>query len=320
MPDGEVVLSERAALVVPHQGARNPALVYLASLSATGRETMAGALNKVSQLAGFEALETMPWARLKYEHVQALRAELAETYSAAYVNKILAAIRGTMHAAWQMELLDAEAYLRIKDVKAVTGSRLLAGREVTAGERQALLEACGRDRRPVGRRDGAILALAYGGGLRRAELAGLTLAGVVEEEGEIVALRLVGKRNKERRVYLDRGSAAWLRGWLRVRGDLPGPLFWRGKKGGRVSANRPLSPQAIGDIIQRRAQQAGVAHLTPHDFRRTFAGDLLDNGIDISTVAGLMGHASVSTTARYDRRGEKARRRAVQTLHVPQPQ
>ena len=81
--------------------------------------------------------------------------------------------------------------------------------------------------------------------------------------------------------------------------------------------NRRMTGQAVMLLLRKRVAEAKIAPLTPHDFRRTFIGDLLDDGADMSTVKDLAGHANVNTTARYDRRGEETKRKTAQLLLVP---
>ncbi len=97
------------------------------------------------------------------------------------------------------------------------------------GELAALLDACAADPTPAGRRDAALLALLYAGGLRRDELASLTLADY--ERGQ-ARLRVIGKGNKERFVPLATGAVAALEAWLVVRGTGPGGLWGAINKGG----------------------------------------------------------------------------------------
>ena len=71
-------------------------------------------------------------------------------------------------------------------------------------------------------------------------------------------------------------------------------------------------------ICARRAEEAGVPPFTPHDMRRTYISTLLDRGVDISTVSKLVGHASgPAITAKYDRRDERAKHAAAETIAVP---
>jgi integrase len=295
---------------------RSPARVYLARLGPGSRRTMKRALDTIADHAvpGATA-DTLPWWELRYQHVAAIRAALAERMAPATVNKHLAALRGVLREAWRLGLMPAEDYQRAADVEGVRGSTLPAGRHVTAGELAALAAACRADPGPAGVRDAAMLAVAFTAGVRLAELVGLDLADVDQDEG---ALRVrQGKGRKERMTYIDNGGLAALLEWIDHRGPEPGPLFCPIDQRGQVSIRR-LTGQAVYMRFRKRAAQAGLAaRFSPHDGRRTWIGDLLDAGADIATVQQLAGHASVTTTARYDRRPEHAKRRAAGLLHFP---
>jgi site-specific recombinase XerD len=306
--EGTLVLAEQWPLD------QNPAAVYLAGLGKGSQRTMRSALNTIAiMVSGGQAdALTLAWSRLRFQHTAAIRAKLAEVYAPATANKMLSAVRGVLRAAWRLGQLDAETYQRAVDLEVVKGERLPTGRNLTTGEISAMFAACANDQTSAGIRDAAILALLRLG-LRRQEIASLELADYNPAEK---TLTVRGKRNKERLVLLMNAATAALADWLTVRGDDPGPLLRAVNKGGRI-LRKGISPQAVYNVLRKRARLAGVCDLTPHDWRRTFAGDLLDAGADLSVVQKLMGHASPTTTARYDRRPEAAKRRAVERLHIP---
>lgn len=315
---GMNILSEFAQITITPADIARPVLAYLASLAAVRSRTVQE--HALAQMAGYltggrvTTALSFPWHLLRYEHTTALRTVLQEHYRPATVNRHLCALRGVLRAAWRVGLMTAEEYQRAADVRSVPSETLPAGREILAGEMTGLLAACSDDPTPAGVRDAAILAVLFGCGLRRAELTVLSLA-----DYEIAAgrLRVFGKRSKERYAYLPAGTVAALADWLIVRGDLPGPLFFPIRKGGRSAPGRPLSTQSVYTIVQKRARRAGVSDISPHDFRRTFVTCLLENGSDLAIVSKMAGHATVQTTARYDRRPEEAKRKAAGTLHVP---
>lgn len=316
---GTADLSTRGAL------SENPAAVYLMSLAPGSRRTMINALGTMAgMLTGTEpegreeqlgAALAYPWATLRYQDTHALRTRLADDYAAATVNKMLSALRRVLKECWRLHLMSNEDRARAADVENVKGKTLpaAAGRALSSGELDALLTACGNDPTPAGARDAALIAVAYSCGLRRAEVVAADLDHLDPETG---ALEIHGKRNKARMVHVVNGARAALNDWLHARGDEPGALFCPVDKGGNVEIRR-LTPQAVYNAMNKRAGEAGVKDFSPHDMRRTFAGDLLDAGADIATVSKLMGHASVTTTARYDRRDEETKRKATELLHVP---
>ncbi len=319
----DLAIIERGELAPssPESLNNNPAAVYLAGLnSAGGRRTQLHSLDTIAALLlntwpeiQKNACLTIPWAGLRYAHTQAIRAKLAEHYSANSANRMISALRGALGAAFNLGQLGAEDYTRAIKIKNVTGETIPAGRELSPGELAALMQNCENDPTPAGARDAAIIALAYSCGLRREEIVSLDLSNYDQATGKLVIL---GKRNKQRTAYLVNGSARAMADWLKVRGDLPGPLFLPINKAGKL-ASRRMTNQAVYNLLQKRGEPAGVKDFSPHDLRRTFVSDLLEAGADIATVQKMAGHSSVTTTARYDRRPEQAKQKAAGLLHVP---
>ncbi|MEV7971351.1 tyrosine-type recombinase/integrase [Sphaerisporangium sp. NPDC088356] len=303
--------------------AADPYVVYLDALAgAESRRTMRGCLDRVARVITGDPAATgagQPWHLLRYEHTVRIRTILTEQgWSPAYVNKHLVALRRVLREAWRLGKMTAEDYQRAADLPTLQHTRLPTGRHVPPEVVGAALAVCDRDDSPAGVRDSALLAVLYSTGCRRAEVAGLALA---DYDVAARSLRVRGKRDKERLVYLTAEAVARTEAWLAVRGRAAGALFAPISRAGRLRApeGRPaaMTGQAIADILARRLSAAGATKSTPHDFRRTFIGELLDAGVDLATTQALVGHASPVTTARYDRRPESRRREAVDRLRMP---
>jgi integrase len=309
----------------------NPVLAYLARLSPGSRRTMRASLETIARLASAGEVGALdfPWWMLRYQHAEAIRGRLAEVYAPATANKMLSAMKGVLKSCWRLGLMTADERERASDIEPVRGTRLPPGRSIPRGELRSLFEVCAREAndpsvRARGVRDAAMLALLYVGGLRRTELASLRLSDYDDPEERMVRIR--GKGNKERRVYAEGGADLLLASWLEIRGEGESeePLFLPVRKDGKVQhtdahgeKKSSLSDQAVYKMVKRRHREANIKEVSPHDFRKTFVGDLLDAIGDLSTVQKLAGHSDPGTTARYDRRGERAMREAASHLHVP---
>ncbi len=208
--------------------------------------------------------------------------------------------------------MDAESFQRATDLAPVKGSTLPAGRSLLPRELQRLFGTC--DDTPRGRRDAAIFTVMRAG-LRRSELVALDIEDYDRDRVTVIVRH--GKGNKDRLVALNTGAAPALAAWLDVRGSDPGPLFYPADGRGRALVSRRMSTQSVYDVCRSRAKQAGLKTFSPHDLRRTFVSDMLAAGADIVSVQKLAGHASPSTTARYDRRDEESLREAARLIAVP---
>lgn len=256
---------------------------------------------------------TLDWSALRYQHTAAVRSVLMEKYSPATANKMLCALRRTLKEARKLGLMTAQDYEPAADIESIRGTRLLRGRALSGEEIAALMDACTSDPTVVGVRDAAMLAILIVG-LRRSEVVHLDLKDFNRRTSALTIRAAKGR--KDRINYLPKAAAVAVEDWLVIRGKAPGPLLYPLDKAKRIVTRR-MSEQGVMRALQRRGEKAGIAPFSPHDLRRTFISNLLDAGADLVTVSQLAGHASPSSTSRYDRRGEEAKRQAIDLLNVP---
>jgi len=305
----------------------NPVDTYLSGKSPATKRMVISHMNKVAILFGYPDYKHTPWSSMRFIHVSDLTDILKDQkYAHTTINAIISAVRGTAKAAMLMNMMSYEDYGRLISVDMVKGFRLPTGRMLSQGEIQALVDAClndyikpgsknaGDKRSPASYRDLAILGMLFVGGLRRAEVADLDVEDIDMNSKEV---RVIGKGNKERIIFLDEGTIVSLKNWLKLRGDFDGSLFYAVNRGGNIVAGR-LSDQAIYNMVKKRQRLAGItSSISPHDFRKTFISTILDRTGDLSAAQILAGHSDPKTTASYDRRKHEDIRKVAGCLHLP---
>jgi integrase/recombinase XerD len=176
---------------------------------------------------------------------------------------------------------------------------------IEVGEVERLLDAVGpgpgdpsADARLL--RDRALLEFLYGTGARISEATGLDIDEL--ELGTDPVVRLIGKGGKHRVVPVGSYAARALEAYLvRARPALAAaarrasasPAVFLNARGGR------LTRQGAWGVLRTAAGRAGLANVSPHTLRHSFATHMLDGGADIRVVQELLGHASVTTTQVY---------------------
>lgn len=308
-------VTDAPAVFEPSGQKINPAILYLLTLGTKqSRAKMRQTLNRFSRLFGYASLEDFPWEQLQPVHLTTVKSRMElQGRSPATINHLLCALRGVAHQAWGEELITDHEEKVISAVKGSHGLRLGAGRALNSLETSLLVANCDNRGDPAGIRDAAILAIGIGCGLRRNEIATLQLESI-RSDG---TFSVIGKGNRERRIFPPEAVAARLAEWLRIRGTGGcGNVFVAVLKGGRVCTDIPLSSMAIWKVIERRAREVNIAHFSPHDLRRTFATRMLDLGADLDTIKEAMGHSSVTTTQRYVKNTDERVRRYASRIAI----
>jgi site-specific recombinase XerD len=211
-------------------------------------------------------------------------------------NARLAAIRSFFHYLAVEEPTHAALIRRVLNVPLKRWTRRPID-FLNAAELQALLAAPDRSTW-VGRRDHALILLAFQTGLRVSEIVGLRRRDVHLGRGAHVWC--YGKGRKERCTPLRRDAATALRSWLDERDTPPeAPLFpaGQGQHLSRDSVERRLAKYSA--IAREVCPSLRRKRISPHILRHSMAMDLLHHGVDRSVVALWLGHESVQTTEMY---------------------
>ena len=143
----------------------------------------------------------------------------------------------------------------------------------------------------------AALAVAYGAGLRVAEVSALKVRDV---DSERMLLRVErGKGGRSRNAMLSADLLALLRQWWKL-GRQQGVMHVEGWLFPGQHYLKPLSTRQLYRIVVEAAQAAGIAkRVGMHTLRHSFATHLLEDGVDIRIIQVLLGHAKLDTTAFY---------------------
>jgi integrase/recombinase XerC len=229
------------------------------------------------------------------------------------VARRLASLRGFFRHACR------EGWSRRNPAQSVTVPK--RGRKLPAVIRaeplQGLLDGAREKEGFYARREAALLEVAYGGGLRVGEIAGLSW----DDVDATGSARVVGKGNKERRVPLGQTAAAALVDW-RAEVAAASPPTRGARRAGRDGAvftsraGRRLTVRQVQRVITRAltrsAEREGVS---PHTLRHSFATHLLDRGADLMAVKELLGHESLSTTQLYTHLSRERLKAAYEVAH-----
>ncbi len=230
--------------------------------------------------------------------VNAWRAELeTRGLGLASINVRITVVRKLAVEAADNGLLAPELAAGITRVKGAKSKGVRVGNWLSVQQAQKLLNAPDVTTKK-GLRDRATLAIFLGCGLRRSEVAALTLKHIQQRDNRWCIVDLIGKHGRVRTIPMPTWVKVAIDAWTAAAGLTEGHVLRPVNRGDRVLGER-MTEKVVWQLLQPYAVAAGVPGIAPHDLRRSFAKLCRAAGGELEQIQLLLGHASVQTTERY---------------------
>lgn len=240
---------------------------------------------------------------LRKATMERYKAELAAGgMKAGNVNFRLAAIRRMIREAAENDLIGEQDARSAAAVRGIGAPGRSVGVWLNKAQAESFINSLPR-LTLANKRDFALVCVFLSAGLRRSEMASLTVEHFNQVEGRWAILGIVGKRNKTRDVPVTAWAKNAVDEWLRAAGIEGGRVFRPVNKGGKL-AGAAMTPEAIRKTIDRAIDQAnqagaGLPAIAAHDLRRTFAQLARKGGAPLEQIQKALGHESIKTTQIY---------------------
>jgi len=230
--------------------------------------------------------------------VNGWRAELeVRGLGSVSINVRITAVRKLAVEAADNGLLAPELAAGITRVKGAKSTGVRVGNWLSVQQAQKLLNAPDVTTKK-GLRDRAMLAVLLGCGLRRSEVAALTLHHIQQRDNRWCIVDLVGKHGRVRTIPMPTWVKVAIDAWTAAAGLTEGHVLRPVTRGDQVQGER-MTEKVVWQLLQPYAAAAGVPGIAPHDLRRSCAKMCRAAGGELEQIQLLLGHASVQTTERY---------------------
>lgn len=187
---------------------------------------------------------------------------------------------------------------------------------ITKSEYETLLAVCNNED-IISSRDKLIIMIMYNTGCRVSELINIRVRDIASAYGkaETPYIHFCGKGRKERNTPIWKSTDAYIQKYIRLQELTESSFVFKSRRGECIT--RSGVAQRI-TVITRKAScdccSLKEKNITPHTFRHSAAMNLLQAGVDISTIAIWLGHESIETTHKYMVEDLESKRRAMEKL------